>query len=279
MYWWTPYFTFNFLTISYLAKKLTNAKIVFLCHNVAPHEARFIDRILTKIGLSQSNAYIVHAQKEKELLLDIFPKANVIKHVHPIYDIFKEKFKEKDISDLKLRKKILLFFGFIRKYKGLDFLIKAMPDLVKEFPDLDLLVVGEFWDDAKDQKELIEQSPVKNHIKVIEDYIPNEIVGNYFKACDICVLPYRSATNSGIVQTAFAFHKPCVVTRVGGLPEVVLDKKTGYVIEPKSTKEIIKVVTEYYKENKQKEFEQNVINDLDRFSWDKLVKVLENTLK
>tara|TARA_Y100000310_G_C20643824_1_gene795460 strand:+ start:709 stop:1827 length:1119 start_codon:yes stop_codon:yes gene_type:complete len=274
LYWWTPYFTFNFFTISYLVKKLTRSKVVFLCHNVAPHEARFVDKFLTKIGLSYADSFIVHGEEEKETLKSMVPKAKITKHVHPTYDIFKEKFKKENIN-LKLRKKVILFFGYVRKYKGLDHLLDALPELVKKYPDLDLLIVGEFWKDSDDTLEKIKNHPEKDHIKLVDSYVPNEKVGNYFEVCDICVLPYNSATNSGIVQTAFAFEKPCIVTRVGALPEVVLHDKTGLVIDRKSPKAIIEAVSHFYDKNKAKDYKQNIIKEKDRFSWDRLVEVLE----
>jgi glycosyltransferase involved in cell wall biosynthesis len=278
LYWWTPYFTFNFLTISWLVKKFTNAKVVFLCHNVAPHEARSVDKILTKIALRETDYFITHGTRETNRLKEWIPGKKIIQHVHPIYDVFKEKFQKKNIN-LKLRKKVLLFFGFVRKYKGLDYLLKAMPKIVEKFPDLDLLVVGEFWDDAKEDEELIKNSPVKDHIKLINDYIPNEAVGNYFLASDICVLPYRSATNSGIVQTAFAFEKPCIVTDVGALSEVVLHDKTGLVIEPNSTEAVLKAVTHFYENNKAEEYHKNLKEDLHRFSWDRMIEIFEDINK
>ena len=154
-----------------------------------------------------------------------------------------------------------------------------MPKIVEKFPDLDLLVVGEFWDDAKEDEELIKNSPVKDHIKLINDYIPNEAVGNYFLASDICVLPYRSATNSGIVQTAFAFEKPCIVTDVGALSEVVLHDKTGLVIEPNSTEAVLKAVTHFYENNKAEEYHKNLKEDLHRFSWDRMIEIFEDINK
>lgn len=279
MYWWTPYFTFNFYTISYLVKKYTKAKIVFLCHNVAPHDARFIDKFLTRIGLSKSDYFIVHAKAEKELLEEMRPNAKTVQHVHPTYEVFKEKTIEEDLSSLNLRKKVILFFGFVREYKGLTYLLQAMPELIKKYPDLDLLIVGEFWEGREKYEEEVKKLDISSHIKLIDSYVPNEKVGNYFKVSDICVLPYLTATNSGIVQTSFGFEKPVIVTSVGGLPEVVTDKKTGLVIEPKNPSAIIEAVSFFYDNKKSEEFKKNIIQEKDRFSWDRLVEVLENITK
>ncbi len=275
MYWWTPYFTINFRTITSLIKQKTKAKILFICHNVSPHDARSIDKILTKHALKKADYFIVHANEEKESLLQLLPNANVTQHVHPIYDIFKEKHIKRDISYLKLRKKVLLFFGFVRRYKGLKYLIKAMPKIVEKYPDLDLLVVGEFWDDGLEDKKELENSPVRDHIKLIDYYVPNENVGNYFEACDISVLPYITATNSGIVQTSFGFEKPVIVTKVGGLPEVVEHNKTGLVIEPENSEAIVDAVTDFYENNKSKIFKENISKEKDRFSWSKMIEVIE----
>jgi glycosyltransferase involved in cell wall biosynthesis len=276
MYWWTPYFTFNFRTLSTLIKQKTNAKILFICHNVSPHDARLVDKILTKHALKNADYFIVHAKEEKENLLKLIPNAKVTQHVHPIYDIFKEKYQKKEdlTKTLNLRKKVILFFGFVRKYKGLKYLIRAMPKLIEKYPDLDLLIVGEFWNDGLEDKEELLNSPVKDNIKLIDYYVPNENVGNYFEASDICVLPYITATNSGIVQTAFGFDKPVIVTKVGGLPEVVEHNKTGLVIESENSDAIIEAVIDFY-DNK-KDFTKNIQQEKDRFSWSKMIEVIEN---
>jgi len=278
LYWWTPYFTFNFRALTALIKQKTNAKILFICHNVSPHDARFVDKLLTKQALKNANYFIVHAKEEKENLLKIIPNAKVIQHVHPIYNVFKEKYiKSNVIKDLNLRKKVILFFGFVRKYKGLKYLVRAMPKLVEKYSELDLIVVGEFWNDGLEDKEELLSSPVKDHIKLIDYYVPNESVGNYFEACDICVLPYITATNSGIVQTAFGFDKPVIVTRVGGLPEVVEHNKTGLVIDPESSDAIVEAVIDFYDNNKS--FTENIEKEKDRFSWSKMIEVIENLKK
>ena len=147
---------------------------------------------------------------------------------------------------------------------------------VKRYKNIDLLIVGEFWEDKKEYLDEINKLNIKNHVKIIDEYVANENVGNYFLASDIVVLPYISTTNSGIVQTAFGFNKPVIATNVGGLPEVVINKKTGLVIKPESSGEIFKAVSYFYDKIDKNEIKKNIIKDKKRFSWDKLVKVVED---
>ena len=281
MYWWTPFFTFVFGSIAYMIRNFTKSKVVFLCHNVVSHETRFIDNYLTKLALRNSDYFIVHASKEKKVLEKLIPGAKVIQHVHPTYDVFESAFKKKDISHLKLKKKTILFFGFVREYKGLIYLIKAMPHILKKV-DLDLLIVGEFWGGSKVKKQytdLIKKLKLEKNIKIIDSYVPNEEVGNYFEASDIVVLPYLSATNSGIIQISFALNKPVIVTNVGGLPEVVTHNKTGLVIPPKDEQAIADAIILYYQQKLRNKFIKNIKKERHRFSWDRLIEVVEDIEK
>jgi glycosyltransferase involved in cell wall biosynthesis len=152
---------------------------------------------------------------------------------HPIYDWFNMGHYSRDGSrrELDLHGRVLLFFGLVRRYKGLDILLRAFARIAQQL-DATLLVVGEFYEDRGPYDRLINELGIGERVRVTDRYVANEEVEKYFKACDLVVLPYREATQSGIVQTAYSFEKPVVVTRVGGLPDVVTDGKTGYVVEP-----------------------------------------------
>ncbi len=274
LYWWTPYFSFVFSKICKLVKKNTKTKILFICHNVLPHDKSILDRFFTKKVLRYGNFFIVHSTQDKNNLLQILPNANVKTGVHPTYEIFKVKEVKKDINYLKLRKKVILFFGFVREYKGLMYLIKAMPQILKEV-DLDLLIVGEFWKDKQKYIDEIERLRIKDNVKIVDSYVPNEEVGNYFESADIVVLPYLTATNSGIVQTAFGFNKPVIVTNVGGLPEVVNNNKTGLVVPSQDGNALANSVIFYYRNHKKQEFINNIKKEKARFSWGNMVKLIE----
>ncbi|TKJ17349.1 glycosyl transferase family 1 [Candidatus Woesearchaeota archaeon B3_Woes] len=278
-YWWTPYFTFLNKFLTWNIKKKLNSKIIYLCHNVLPHEKSTIDKILSKFALKDGNFFVVHADKEKQNLQKLLPSLNsksIISTVHPSYDVqfkFKEISKREAQKKIKISGKIILFFGYVRDYKGLMYLIDAMPHILKEV-DLTLLIVGEFWKDKKIYIERIKKTGAKKNIRVVDKYIPDNEVGYYYSASDLVVLPYLSATNSGIIQIAFGFGKPVITTNVGGLPEIVKNNKTGFVVPPKNSIELANKIVKYYKEEKEKPFKQNIKKEKERFSWNRMVETI-----
>jgi glycosyltransferase involved in cell wall biosynthesis len=280
IYWWTPFLAPMYRYVISRVK----AKIICLCHNVLPHERSFIDKILTRRCFNKVDYFITHGQKEKDELIDFLPKldpTNIAVTPHPSYGI---QFKFEDLTakeakeKLDLKGKIILFFGFVRAYKGLPNLLRAIPLINKKYDDVTVLVVGEFW---KGQREIadriIEELQIKN-IRLIDDYVPDEEVGVYFQASDVVVLPYDTATGSGIIQIAFGFTKPVIVTDVGTLAEIVHDKKSGLVIPPKDPKAIAEAISLFYDKMDHKKLEEYITKEAYRFSWDKLVDVTEEFL-
>ena len=172
---------------------------------------------------------------------------------------------------------VILFFGFVREYKGLKYLIEAMPQIIKKLPKIHLWVVGDFGDDKNDYYNLIEELSIKEYINVVEGYVKDTEVEKYFAAADLVVLPYVSATQSGIVQIAYGFQKPVVVTDVGGLPDVVDDNKTGYVVESQNPNALAEAVIKFYM-NSDNNWSENIAQKAKEFSWevtgDKIDKML-----
>ncbi|MFI5202641.1 MAG: glycosyltransferase family 4 protein, partial [Candidatus Kapaibacterium sp.] len=174
---------------------------------------------------------------------------------------------------------VILFFGYIRKYKGLDILLRAMPQMLARLPELRLLVAGEFYGDEKEYRALIEELriPAKNLV-LATDYIPNDEVAVYFSAANVCVLPYRSATQSGIVLVAYNFDVPAIATDVGGLAEVVKDGESG-LIAPKATpKAIAEKVIQFFEEKLEERLTRGVTQEKQKYSWDVFAEGIE-TLK
>jgi len=275
--WWVSFWTPQFWTIAALVKIFTRAKILFICHNVVEHESKIIDKICTRVVLKKGDYFIVHSGDDLKNLKTIKPDADVKKCLHPTYDIFSTELisKEDARKQLNIKGKTILFFGFIRPYKGLNYLLEAMP-LIIEHVDVNLLIVGEFWEGEKECLEQIKKLEIEENIRIINKYVPNEEVGSYFAAADLVVLPYVSATGSGIVQAAFGCNKPVISTNVGCLPEVINDKKTGYLIAPRDSMAIADAVVSFYKEGKEKEFVDNIIKENWRFSWDRIVDTIES---
>ena len=253
MQWWHPYFApcYWLMTMA-LGKKI---KKLFICHNVFPHERFPMDRKLTKMTLKRADYYIVQSKQDEEDLKTIIRNPVYAKTVHPTYNAFKAEGITKEQARQRIglngKDKVLLFFGFVREYKGLKHLIKAMPIIKEQIPDIRLLIVGDFGEDRQRYLDLIMENKVTDVIEIYEGYIPDREVEKYFASGDLIVLPYESATQSGIVQIAYGFEKPVIVTNVGGLPDVVTDGKTGYIVEPRNYKKLAEAVIKYFVSDKE----------------------------
>ena len=276
MQWWHPYFSPCYMLLSSMLRKIPK---LFVCHNVFPHERFPMDRFLTKLVLKKGAGFITHSKMDADDLKSIVSRPNYETTVHPTYNMFKIKDMSRDearsILGIPDDRKILLFFGFVREYKGLKHIINAMPDIVRADSSIQLMIVGEFGGDKADYMSLIEKSGVSGSIAVVDGYIPDKEIEKYFAACDLVVLPYESATQSGIVQIAYSFEKPVIATEVGGLPEVVIDGKTGYTVPPKNPKALGEAVVRFFRDEKATEFGDNVRAEAYRYSWDRMNEVVK----
>lgn len=275
--WWHPYFSLCYRSI---AKYLKDTKVLFLCHNVFPHERFPMDKRLTKSVLKCGNYFIVHSQQDAEDLLAIKPEASYQKTVLPTYNVFKftdmskqEARRQLGISD---KEYVLLFFGLVREYKGLKYLIQAMPEIFAAYSNIKLLVVGDFAGKKEEYMDIISKTGAKQTICIYDGYIPDREVEKFFACCDLVVLPYISATQSAVVQMAYGFDKPVVVTNVGGLPEVVANGKTGYVVPPENPQALADAVIRFFKEGKALEFEAGVKQESYRYDWDRMTETVES---
>ncbi|MBI3234790.1 MAG: glycosyltransferase [Bacteroidetes bacterium] len=195
---------------------------------------------------------------------------------HPMYDSFGPKLKREDaIKELGLdeQTRYMLFFGFIRKYKGLDTLIRTMAHpLIKEL-SVKAIIAGEFYEDAKPYEDLIDELGVRNQLVMKTDFIPNSEVSKYFSAADIVVQPYHSATQSGVTQIAYYYGNPMLVTNVGGLAELVPHQEVGYV-SSQEIDEIASYIVDFYKNNRMEEMSKKVVENSYKFSWSNMVESL-----
>lgn len=275
-HWWTPFFTPVFYSIAKLTRIFTKTKILFICHNVLPHEGRKIDNLLTKLVLKRGNSFIVHSSEDYNNLKKLIPDANVKQTVHPTYDIFNFKSYDEESSKemLGINNKSILFFGAVREYKGLKYLIAAMP-IVLQHIDATLIIAGQFWEDRNIYVEQVKKCGIEDNVKIVDEYIPNEKVGLYMTAADIVVLPYISATQSGIIQIAYGFNKPVISTNVGGLPDVVKDGETGFLVDSANPETLAHAIVSYFNEGCEEVFVENIKKENERFSWDVMVKIIE----
>ncbi|MBI1803945.1 MAG: glycosyltransferase [Ignavibacteriae bacterium] len=276
--YWLPFFGPCFGTIAKLAKRGSGTKVLFICDNILPHERRPGDVVFTRYAFKQADCFIVQSHTVERDLVRLFPSARYKMVPHPVYEIFgKPMDKQAARSRLGISAtKVLLFFGYIRAYKGLLVLIEAVSKLVDQgMTDIALLAVGEFYDDEVKYHNRVKELNIESAVRFVSDYVPNEDVGLYFSAADVVVLPYLSATQSGIAQIAYNFDKPVIATNVGGLSEVVVDQQTGFIVSSNNPDELARSIARFYAETKEEEFVANVRREKRKYSWDRLVEAIE----
>jgi len=266
-------------TIASLIRKNKKTKIVGLVHNMVPHEPSLLDKIFPGCYVKNTDAFV---SLSESVLKDIdkFDKKNKPKAFspHPIYDHYGTllpKNEAKQILNLDAQMHYVLFFGFIRAYKGLDLLLKAFSDeRVKKLP-LKLLIAGEFYEDEKTYLEIINDNSLEDKILLFNDFIPDSKVNLYFSACDLVAQPYKTATQSGVTQIAYHFEKPMLVTDVGGLAEIVPHGKVGYVVNP-DEKEIADALVDFYDQNNESSFIENCKIEKEKYDWEKMTDTILN---
>ncbi len=269
---WMPFFAPCFGTIARIAKQNKKTKVLVICDNVIPHERKPGDILFTKFFFSKVDYFVTMSDSVTRDLLKLKKDANYKLLFHPVYSNFGQGVpKEEALKKLNVTgNNILLFFGFIRDYKGLDVLLEAVA-LLKSKIDFKLIVAGEFYVDRSKYIDIINNLGIKDLVVLREEYIPPSEVKYYFSAADAVVLPYKSATQSGIVQIANNFLKPVIATRVGGLGEMIKDDYNGYVTEPNNPKMLAEAIIKFF-ENKDKiDFASNIKKELEKYSWEKFV--------
>ena len=280
--WWTSFWTVPFFCIIKLIKRGSAAKVLFICHNVKEHESSSINRFCTRLILNMGDYHIVHSKEEYDNLKEILPGSNVIQGFHPTYENLQgEKYsKESAREKLQVGGRLLLFFGFIRPYKGLINLLTAMPEVLETLgTDVVLMVVGECWEDEQQYSDKIEELGIKEYVLRVNKYVPNEQISLYFSAADLVVIPYSSATGSGILQVAYGCEEPVVATRVGALADDVVEGKTGYLVAPDDPKGLAVAIARFFIEEKSEIFSANIRQTRDRFSWDRMVDLIIDSTK
>jgi len=239
--WWMPFFGPALSTIAGLIKRKTDAKVVFLVENYVSHEKRWFDRFMTKITLKHADAFICQSAYIHEQLTLNFAAKPVYKTTLSIYDCYDlKRYSQTQARELlNIRaKKVILFFGLIRPYKGLDQLLRTFQLLLQEDPDQLLLVVGECYEDPDKYTALIKELQLEGKVQLHSRFIPNEEIEPYFKAADVVCLPYYSGTQSGILMMAYGFKIPVVATNVGGISELIVPEKTGIVVPSNDPSEL-----------------------------------------
>ncbi len=260
-----------------------HTKILFLCHNVIEHESAGWKNRLTKFSLATGDSFVVHSQGDMENLKKIFPAARIVVNFHPTYAIFNTSSISMKQARDKLRingklGKVILFFGIVRPYKGLQYLIEAMPMVIEKVPDVCLVIAGEFWEDKEEYEKQITDLGIAEHILMFDQYVPNEDIELYFASADLVVLPYVSATGSGVTQVAFGFNKPVVATSVGDLPQVIEHGRRGFITHPGDARGLAEAIINTLKDNVLTTLVNNIKQDQELFSWEHLTRTIEHSV-
>ena len=238
--WWHPWFAPCYAEIlRIIRKKARRTKVFFVCHNVLPHEGFPMKDRLTRKVLGRGDAFIVHSKQDAEDLRRLVRDPVFIHGVHPTYNQFRKKFITREEARAALKvpegQEMLLFFGYIREYKGLRHLIRALPAIRAARPQAHLFVVGDFWENNKEEYEQL-------------------------------------IRETGVIQIAYSFGLPVIATDVGGLPEVVLDGRTGFVVPPKDADALAKAVVRFFEEDRAADFKEHIKEEDYRYSWDRMVE-------
>ncbi len=283
--WYQPYFGPTYYGITTLLKPELRRRLLFICENLVSHEGRSVDRLLTGLGLRHARRFLTLSERVAEEVRAMFgTQAPIYRSELPTFGWYRRE----DHFDAGAAKqelgfaptdRVLLFFGYIRKYKGLDILIDAFAQLHPRHPELKLLVAGEFYDDEGSYREQITRLGLHRQVRIISQFIPNEQVAQYFQLSEVVVMPYRSATQSGILAIAYGYDTPVVITDVGGLRESVDDGRTGIVVDAATPEAIAAGVERFFELQREVDFAQHIRERVAGNAFGKISEVFAEILE
>jgi glycosyltransferase involved in cell wall biosynthesis len=271
---WMPFFGPCLGTILKLVNRNKFTQIICIADNVIPHEKRMGDTLLTKYFFSSIHRFVTMSEKVNQDLKTFTQKPS-INIVHPIYDNFGDIISKEEARkhlDLPVNEKIILFFGFIRKYKGLDLLLEAMNNTSIREANIKLLIAGEFYDNKEEYELIIAKYNLANSLYLRTQFIDNSEVKYYLSASDFVIQPYKHATQSGVTPLAYHFQKPMLVTNVGGLANLVPHMEVGIVTEP-NVDSIAAGIMKLY-ELGETHFLKHLCEEKKKFSWEHLTTAI-----
>ena len=269
--YWMPFMAPCMGTIGRIIRKNKKTKVVGLVDNIIPHEKRVGDSMLSNYYVKGMDAFVVLSDAVKEELRQFDKEKHCLVLPHPTYDHYGKLLSKQEAAQLlglDASAQYILFFGFIRDYKGLDILMRAYADERMAERNVQLVVAGEFYNNADKYHALEKELGLTGKIHWFSDYIPNEEVTRFFSVADLVVQPYKTATQSGISQMAYHFEKPMVVTEVGGLPEIVPHGKVGYVV-PIDSQAVADAIVDFYDHHQASDFIPYIKEEKKKYTWEK----------
>jgi D-inositol-3-phosphate glycosyltransferase len=273
---WLPFMAPCLGTIAGLVRRGRKTKVVSVVDNMIPHEKRPGDKLFSRYFVKRVHGFVAMSQSVLNDIGLFDQKKPKRLCMHPLYDHFgaiTPAVQAQESLGLKLNARYVLFFGLIRDYKGLDILLEAMADPRLRSAGVTLLVAGEFYADPGPYHQLIADLALEEHVVLKTQFIPDDQVADWFNAADLVVQPYKSATQSGVTQIAYHFHKPMVVSNVGGLPEMVPHDVAGYVVEPKAD-EVADAIADFYSNKRAEPLVAGVIREKKKYSWEKMANTI-----
>ena len=269
--YWMAFFAPCYGMIQQIVRRNGKTRCIGLVHNMIPHEPSVLDKCLAPFYVKQTDGFVALSDSVVQDIasLDREQKPKTFSP-HPVYDHYGEKMDRKDACvalGLDDRKRYMLFFGLVRAYKGLDLLLDAFAKVKDELKDLQLVVAGEFYEDEDKYLAQIEANGLKDRVVVKNEFVADADLRKYFGVADLIVQPYRTATQSGVTQVAFHFEKPCLVTNVGGLGEIIHHRKMGYAVDPE-VDAIANNMLDYYQNDRQEAFTKYLVKEKELYGWD-----------
>jgi D-inositol-3-phosphate glycosyltransferase len=276
-HWWQPFFGPALGgVLGRLARQAPACRRLLLCHNVLPHEKRRVDLLLARRALARAQGFLVHSESDAAVLRALLPDARLRVHPHPSYEALLDQAPSREAARAALgiapAARVLLFFGYVRAYKGLDLALRALARLAD--PQLQLWVVGEFYEPRARTEALIAELNLSDRVRIVDRYVANEEVGQYFQAADLVLQPYRSATQSGIAQIALAAGRPVLATRVGGLPEQIEDGVSGLLVPPEDPAALAAAIARFFTGSLAETLAPGIAAARARFAWSGLAAAL-----
>ena len=274
--YWMPFMGPSLGTLGRIIRKNKHTKVVTIADNIIPHEKRFFDTPFTKYFVNSCDGFVTMSELVLEDLKQFDSTKPVAYNPHPMYESFGPHLDKADARKklgLAENGKYLLFFGFIRKYKGLDILLRAFADERIQEAGIKLIIAGEYYDKPEEYQAIIEEHGLEKALVQANDFIPDSEVSTYFSAADMVVQTYKTATQSGVTQIAYYYHNPMLVTDVGGLAELVPHNKVGYVTST-DIKEIADAILDFYENKREAEFVENIKTERLRFTWESMIAKL-----
>lgn len=275
--WWTPFWLPLLLTVSVIARR-THIPILYLCHQMIEPDSSALELLLARPALRMGDAFIFMSQKDFAMAERVLGDKPIRVGHLPIFD----GFPQKNLTRVEARtqlgiepdKPLLLFFGFVRRYKGLRYVLDALGQLSQ--PPC-LLIAGEFWEEEAPYRDLIRQLGLEQHVIIHNRYIPNEEIEPYFVAADALVLPYTSGSQSGVAMIALNYGLPVIATSIGGLAETITHGETGLIVPPADSAALAAAVEQFFREGFKEPFSAAMFHVRARLSWDALIRIIEET--